>query len=136
MARLKSNMAANSHALLSASSSARWLNCPPSARLSENVEDVTSEFAAEGTDAHALCEYKLRKALGMANGEKYPALPSYNQEMEDAATDYVAYVLEVVNEVKKPMVLIEQRLDFSRYVEEGFGTGDCEIGRASCRERV
>jgi hypothetical protein len=120
-------MAARSHAVLSASSSARWLNCPPSARLSEEIEDVTSEFAAEGTDAHALCEYKLRKALGMANGEKYPTLPSYNQEMEDAATDYVAYVLEVVNEVKKPMALIEQRLDFSRYVEEGFGTGDCVI---------
>lgn len=124
-------MAVRSHAVLSASSSARWLNCPPSARLSEDVEDVTSEFAAEGTDAHALCEYKLRKALGTTLGEKPPALSWYSQEMEDAATDYVAYVLEVISEVqetcKHPMVLIEQRLDFSRYVEEGFGTGDCVI---------
>lgn len=53
------------HALLSASSSHRWLNCPPSARLCEGYDDKGSDFAAEGTDAHALCEYKLRKALGM-----------------------------------------------------------------------
>ena len=53
------------HALLSASSSDRWLHCPPSARLCETYEDKGSDYAAEGTDAHALCEYKLRKALGM-----------------------------------------------------------------------
>jgi len=53
------------HALLSASSSDRWLHCPPSARLCESYEDKGSDYAAEGTDAHALCEYKLRKALGM-----------------------------------------------------------------------
>lgn len=52
------------HALLSASSSERWLRCPPSARLCESYEDKGSDFAAEGTDAHALCEYKLRRALG------------------------------------------------------------------------
>ena len=53
------------HALLSASSSHRWLNCPPSARLGENYEDRGSDFAAEGTDAHSLCEYRLKQALGM-----------------------------------------------------------------------
>ena len=53
------------HALLSASSSDRWLHCPPSARLCETYEDKGSDYAAEGTDAHTLCEYKLRKALGM-----------------------------------------------------------------------
>lgn len=52
------------HALLSASSSHRWLNCPPSARLCERYEDRGSDYAAEGTDAHTLCEYKLRCALG------------------------------------------------------------------------
>ena len=55
----------NSHALLSASSSYRWLACPPSARLCENVEDKGSEYASEGTAAHTLCEYKLKTALGM-----------------------------------------------------------------------
>ena len=53
------------HALLSASSSHRWLHCPPSARLSESYEDKGSDYAAEGTDAHTLCEYKLRKVLGL-----------------------------------------------------------------------
>lgn len=53
------------HAILSASSSDRWLHCPPSARLCETYEDKGSNYAAEGTDAHSLCEYKLRKALGM-----------------------------------------------------------------------
>ena len=59
--RLKSNVEVRSHALLSASSSSRWLNCPPSARLAEHLEDTTSDFAAEGTDAHTLCEFKLRR---------------------------------------------------------------------------
>lgn len=53
------------HALLSASSSHRWLHCPPSARLSENYEDQGSNFSAEGTAAHTLCEYKLKAALGL-----------------------------------------------------------------------
>jgi hypothetical protein len=48
------------HAVLSASSSERWLHCPPSARLCETYEDRGSDYAAEGTDAHTLCEYKLR----------------------------------------------------------------------------
>ena len=52
------------HAILSASSSDRWLHCPPSARLCETYEDKGSNYAAEGIDAHSLCEYKLRKALG------------------------------------------------------------------------
>jgi hypothetical protein len=58
-------MAAKQHAILSASSSDRWLHCPPSARLSESYEDKGSDYAAEGTDAHALAEYKLKKALGL-----------------------------------------------------------------------
>ena len=52
-------MAAKAHAILSASSSDRWLHCPPSARLCETYEDKGSDYAAEGTDAHALGEYKL-----------------------------------------------------------------------------
>ena len=65
-------MAANSHALLSASSAHRWLNCTPSARLTEAMDDITSEFAKEGTDAHALCEYKLNSLLGIE--EEYPGV--------------------------------------------------------------
>lgn len=119
------------HALLSASSSHRWLNCPPSARLCEGYDDKGSDFAAEGTDAHALCEFKLRTALGMEAKDPTEDLTWYNSEMEECANGYVSFVMELVEEAKKtcpdPVVLIEQRLDYSKYVEEGFGTGDCVI---------
>ena len=70
------------HALLSASSAHRWLHCPPSARLCENYEDKGSDYAAEGTDAHSLCEYKLRKALGMEAHDPTEDLSFFNQEMD------------------------------------------------------
>ena len=119
------------HALLSASSSHRWLNCPPSARLCESYEDKGSDYAAEGTDAHSLCEFKLKTALGMEAQDPTENLSYYSEEMEDCANDYAAYVLELVEVAKKsssdPVILIEQRLDYSRFVESGFGTGDCVI---------
>lgn len=119
------------HALLSASSSHRWLNCPPSARLCESYEDKGSEYAQEGTDAHSLCEHKLKVLLGMESIDPTEGLSFYSEEMEQCACDYAAYVLELVEEAKKtckdPVVLIEQRLDFSRFVAEGFGTGDCVL---------
>lgn len=119
------------HAVLSASSSDRWLHCPPSARLCESYEDKGSDYAAEGTDAHALCEYKLRKALGLEAEDPTENLTWFNKEMNDCATGYAAYVLEQVEAAKHvcadPVVLIEQRVDFSRWVEGGFGTADALI---------
>lgn len=119
------------HALLSASSSHRWLNCPPSARLGENYADKGSDFAAEGTDAHSLCEFRLKEALGLETKNPIEHLTWYNEEMESCASDYVSYITELIADAKKactdPVVLIEQRLDYSRYVESGFGTGDCVI---------
>ena len=119
------------HAVLSASSSERWLHCPPSARLCETYEDRGSDYAAEGTDAHALCEYKLRRALGMEAEDPTEHLSWYNEEMNDCADGYAEYVLEQVEAAKQtctdPVVLIEQRVDFSRWVEDGFGTADALI---------
>lgn len=119
------------HAVLSASSSDRWLHCPPSARLCESYEDKGSDYAAEGTDAHALCEYKLRKALELPAEDPSENLTWYNEEMNDCATGYAAYVLERIEAAKQvcadPVVLIEQRVDFSRWVEDGFGTADALI---------
>lgn len=124
-------MPPKAHAILSASSSHRWLNCPPSARLCETYEDKGSDYAAEGTDAHSLCEYKLRKALGMEATDPTEHLAWYNEEMEDCANGYAAYILELVEAAKEtcadPVVLIEQRVDFSRWVEQGFGTSDAII---------
>jgi hypothetical protein len=119
------------HAILSASSSDRWLHCPPSARLCESYDDKGSDYAAEGTDAHTLCEHKLRQALGMEATDPTENLTWFNEEMNDCASGYAAYVLEQVETAKQtcadPVVLVEQRVDFSRWVESGFGTADCII---------
>ena len=117
------------HAVLSASSSHRWLNCNPSARLEQEFEDHETEAAAEGSAAHALAEHKLRKALKMRSRKP---VSKYDSDEMDAYTDgYVEFVLEALEEAKQlcsdPNVLIEQKLDFSCYVPDGFGTGDCLI---------
>lgn len=122
---------AGKHAILSASSSERWLNCPPSARLCENYPDKGSNYAAEGTDAHTLCEFRLKQALGIPAKDPIEDLGWYNEEMEECAAAYTAYVLELVEAAKQsgstPTVLIEQRVDFSRWVQDGFGTADCIV---------
>ena len=122
-------MAARKHAVLSASSSHRWLSCTPSARLEQEFEDRETEAAAEGTAAHALCEHKLRRALKMQS--RRPVSQYDCEEMENCTDGYVQFVLETLAEAKRhcadPIVSIEQRLDFSCYVPEGFGTGDCVI---------
>jgi len=119
------------HALLSASSANRWLSCPPSALLSKKFEDLSSSFAQEGTDAHALAQYKLEKLLGINTKDPTESLSFYDEEMNDHAENYAAFVLEQVEKAKKTcadtQVLIEQKLDFSRYVPEGFGHVDCLI---------
>ena len=76
------------HAVLSASSSERWLNCTPSARLCEAYEDKSSDYAAEGTDSHALCEFRLKQALGIPAENPIENLSWYNEEMEDCAAGY------------------------------------------------
>lgn len=120
---------ATKHAVLSASSSERWLNCPPSARLCEAYEDKGSDYAAEGTDAHALAEARLKQALGIPAEDPIENLSWYNEEMEECAVGYAAYVVELLETAKQtcvdPVVLIEQRVDFSRWVQDGFGTADC-----------
>ena len=117
------------HAVLSASSSHRWLNCNPSARLEQEFEDRETEAAAEGTAAHALAEHKLRKALKMRSSRPQSQFDS--DEMEEHTDSYVEFVLEQLERAKQyctdPMILIEQKLDFSCYVPDGFGTGDCLI---------
>lgn len=122
-------MPPSKHAVLSASSSHRWLNCSPSARLEQEFEDRETEAAAEGTAAHALCEHKLRRALKMQSRKP---ISKYDCEEMDTHTDnYVQFVLETISQAKEhcadPIINIEQRLDFSCYVPHGFGTGDCII---------
>lgn len=119
------------HAYLSASASHRWLACPPSAKLCANILNQASEYAQQGTDCHELCAYLVEKALGRDVIDPTENLTYYDAEMQNCAEEYRNYVLEQIEAAKEfckdPQVMIEQRLDFSRWVENGFGTGDCVI---------
>jgi len=129
------------HAILSASGAKRWLACPPSARLEEQFEDQGSAYAEEGTLAHAVAEARLSllyvnrsaQADHATNKllERLEASPLYNEEMDQAIQAYVELVNRRVDEARAncpgAIVEIEQWLDFSRFVPEGFGTGDVVI---------
>lgn len=122
------------HALLGASSAARWIACTPSARATENLPDEETKYAAEGTRAHELCEYTLRHNLAGWKGGK-PFDPMYDwyggegtvtPEMLKAANQYVSFIHDLwVGYAVRPMVFIEQEVDVSRWVPGGFGTCDC-----------
>lgn len=124
-------MSEKKHAVLSASSAHRWLACPPSALACAEVKDTANEYAQQGTDAHSLCEYKLLNALGQKAEDPTENLTYFDEEMADCSEAYAQFVLERVEAAKQkcadPIVLVEQRLDFSEYVPDGFGTGDCVI---------
>lgn len=117
------------HAILSASASKRWMNCTPSALLEKQFADEESIYAAEGTAAHALAEHKLKRFLKKRS--KRPVSDYDCDEMEECTDDYVSFAMEQIEKAKQscsdPVVMIEQRLDFSRWVPDGFGTGDLVI---------
>lgn len=130
--------AERAHALLSASKAEQWINCPPSARLQEGIPDRRSEYADEGTTAHELAEVKLRRRLLPCNSKQREELDKrlkqiqssqyYSAEMENHIQEYVEFVCERYMEAFKrsedAVVLLEERLDFSEWVPEGYGTGD------------
>lgn len=117
------------HALLSTSSAHRLLSAPPLPRLEQYFPHLTSSAAAEGTAAHALSEYKIHHLLG--DQFKRPTSDYQSDEMESLTDDYASYVMEQYQEAKQyakdATISVEQKLDFSQYVPEGFGTGDCVI---------
>ncbi len=105
----------SAHAILSASGAHRWMACTPSARLELEFDDNSGTAADEGTAAHALAEHKLRKALKMRS--KKPVSKYDCDEMDAHTDDYVTFVMEQIVQTKQtcadPMILIEQKLDFS-----------------------
>ena len=125
------------HALLSASSASRWLNCPKSVRLTEDIPDgESSSFAAEGTLAHAIAEDYLREyATGKGRTvedyvvpERFKGNPLFYDGMYQDVTPYLEYVVSTFEGKSRVATLdIEARLDFSKYVPSGFGTGDAVI---------
>ena len=118
------------HALLSASSSKQWLHCPPSARLQEGFPNESSAYAEEGTFAHSVCEYKVRKYL--KERVKRPQSETFYTEEIDQITDvYFEFVVGVIEGMKRngcePLVLVEERVDYSHIAPSGFGTADMLI---------
>lgn len=119
------------HAYLSASASGRWIACPPSAKLQEQYADKGSETALEGTDAHALAEWKVGRLLGVNAPDPRPTLRFYDEDMDDYTDQYYSFIEEQLCNARQscddPLIMVEQRVDFSRWVTDGFGTADCII---------
>ena len=116
---------------LSASSCYRWLACPPSAKECAKLPDTSSEFARQGMDAHTLCEFKVKTALGQKLEDPTKGLTFFDEEMAECTDEYAQFVMECLvtakASCKAPLIMIEQRLDFSKWGPNGFGTGDCLI---------
>ena len=123
------------HALLSASGAHRWLHCTGSPLLEKDFPDSTSVYAQEGTLAHELCELKLMAYTGEITKRKLTSMKNrlmkselWQPEMESTSETYLDYIKDItMSYTVKPVILTEKRVDFSRYVPEGFGTADCLI---------
>lgn len=118
------------HALLGASSAARWIACTPSARVTEHLPGETSKYAEEGTSAHEVCEGTLRHRLAEWEHDQpvnfLLKAPDNPPEMIKAANQYVDFVhLQWGLYLHQPEVFIEQEVDVSQWVPGGFGTCDC-----------
>ena len=123
------------HALLSPSSAHRWLNCTASPRLEEHFPDEGSDYAREGTLAHAYCAKRLKEYLGLPTDEEDAEIDEYADyhtgEMAEYVDTYYTIVLEKYNEALKrtadAKLLVEVQLDFSDVIPESFGTSDAVI---------
>lgn len=122
------------HALLGASSAHRWLNCPGSVRLTENMPDTTSPYAEAGRLAHEIAELKARQYFietlptrsFNAKLKKLKASEHYERGMDGATDEYLEHLkARAMSYPTAPTVALEVQVDFSDIVPEGFGTADC-----------
>ncbi len=124
-----------SHALLSASGSHRWLACPPSVRLTEHIQTGTSQFAEEGRIAHAYSEHILGLFIGTVTDKRVPAFirnsQYFNDEMKSFIAEYTDKIIEEYNAAlsvdRDAKLLLEQKYSYTDYVPSGFGTADVTI---------
>lgn len=125
----------DAHALLSPSSAHRWLNCTPSPRLEEHFPDDGSDYAREGTLAHAYCAKWLKEYLHLPTDEEQREIEEYGEyhtgEMTEHVETYSTLVIEKYNaalqRTSDAQLLVEVRLDFSQFIPESFGTSDAII---------
>lgn len=118
------------HALLSASSSKQWLHCPPSVRLQEGFPNESSVYAKEGTFAHEVCEYKVRKYLH-ERVKRPQSEEFYTEEIDQIADVYAEFAINTIENMRRngcePLVMVEERVDYSHIASSGFGTADLLI---------
>ena len=117
------------HSDFGPSSSHRWIHCTASNPLCRDMPEQSTSFAEEGTQAHSYCEFLLKKEMGIECEDPRPNLSFYNAEMEECCQGYRDYVMELLEEArektKDPVLLVEQRIQYERFVPDGFGTADC-----------
>ena len=121
------------HARFSPSSADRYIHCPPSLLLGEEVgpEDTGSDYSREGTEAHSLGEFLLKSALNLPCNDPRPDFKFYNDEMQECAEGYRDAVLEIYEGLKlncpDPIISIEQRVSIEEYADGAFGTSDAVL---------
>lgn len=115
------------HAFLSASTAHRWIPCPPSARLCEKIPEMKSSYTEEGSEAHALGEFKIKTAFKEPCTDPRMYFKFYNDEMEECAKKYSEFVINTYKSLENAVIYTEKKVDFSKWVPEGFGTADCII---------
>lgn len=125
------------HAKLSASGASRWATCPGSVQMEDGIPDKESIYAQEGTLAHEMSELKLKHYLdpkGFGKRKLNAAIKKlkenelYQAEMESYTDTYVDFIKEkALSFPSNPYIEIEKRVDFSRWVDGGFGTCDCVL---------
>ena len=122
-----------SHALLGPSSAHRWMHCTPSAKLESTRPDTAGKDAEVGTLAHAIVEERLSRVIkGKSRGKTSAKLaknPLYFEGMDDYCDQYVDFVVQLYDSLKEkhPVMFSEQKVDFSEWVPDGFGTTDTVI---------
>lgn len=116
------------HAVLSASSAHRWMNCTPSALATADIPDTVSPYAQEGTKAHEMAEQFLNAYL---KGEEPPVVKDTDEEVFYELKPYLDRVIDTYEALKNQdsstVMFIESRVSFEKWVPEGFGTADVII---------
>ncbi|MBQ7885839.1 MAG: DUF2800 domain-containing protein [Clostridia bacterium] len=117
------------HARFSPSAASRRIHCPPSLLLEEQFEEGESRYAAEGTAGHKMAEHLIRKYLKQRTTR--PTSEFYTDELLEAVDEYVTFVIGMIEDARRacahPILVVEQRIDASEYVDNCFGTADMVI---------